>query len=47
MSKTNKKFALISVFNKKGVANFAKTLLDLDFEIISTKGTGKELKSKG
>ncbi|OGM55926.1 hypothetical protein A3F62_05100 [Candidatus Woesebacteria bacterium RIFCSPHIGHO2_12_FULL_44_11] len=41
------KTALISVFNKRGIAEFAKFLDDSGYEIIATKGTGKELaKSK-
>ena len=37
------KAVLISVFNKKGVSKFAKTLYGLGYKIIATEGTGKEL----
>ena len=37
------KTALISVFNKKNIADFAKTLQLLGYKIIATEGTGKEL----
>ena len=36
--------ALISVFDKKGLAPFAKGLVDLGFEIVSSGGTAKFLK---
>ncbi|HOC77244.1 MAG TPA: bifunctional phosphoribosylaminoimidazolecarboxamide formyltransferase/IMP cyclohydrolase [Methanofastidiosum sp.] len=39
--------ALISVTDKKGLDNFAKTLTDLGFEIVSTGGTLKFLIEKG
>lgn len=42
----NKK-ALISVANKEGVVEFAKSLKDLNFEIIATGGTQKLLKESG
>ncbi len=38
------KRALISVFNKEGIVDFAKGLIDLGYEIISTGGTFKLLK---
>ncbi|WP_033826850.1 bifunctional phosphoribosylaminoimidazolecarboxamide formyltransferase/IMP cyclohydrolase [Bacillus andreraoultii] len=38
-----KKRALISVSDKAGIVHFAKQLVDLGFEIISTGGTYKEL----
>jgi len=41
--KTLKKYALISVFDKEGIASFAKTLQDLGYRIISTSGTAKTL----
>jgi len=45
MENKNKKggVALISVFDKTGIANFAKGLQTLGYEIIATEGTGKEL----
>lgn len=43
MAKNKRKTVLISVFNKKGISNFAKTLESLGYQIIATEGTGKEL----
>lgn len=40
-----KKQALISVFDKTGVEDFAKGLVGLGYEILSTGGTFKELKA--
>lgn len=40
------KRALISVYNKEGVFEFAKSLHDLGFELISTGGTFQKLKGK-
>ncbi len=42
-----KKKALISVFDKKNIVNFAKKLSDLSYEIISTGGTAKLLSEAG
>jgi len=42
-----KKRALISVFDKEGVLDFAKFLVSKDIEIISTGGTYKHLKENG
>lgn len=42
-----KKRALISVSNKKGITEFAKSLTELGFEIISTGGTKKALEESG
>ena len=39
--------ALISVSDKSGVENFAKELVDLGYEIISTGGTYNKLKTAG
>lgn len=39
------KRALISVSNKQGIVEFAKQLIDLGIEIISTGGTGKILRA--
>jgi phosphoribosylaminoimidazolecarboxamide formyltransferase / IMP cyclohydrolase len=39
--------ALISVSNKKGVSEFAKTLSDMGVEILSTGGTAKSLREGG
>lgn len=47
-NKTKKRgVALISVFDKTGIANFAKGLQALGYEIIATEGTGKELIKNG
>lgn len=42
-----KKRALISVTDKTGIVDFAKGLVDLGFEIVSTGGTMKQLKDAG
>ncbi|SDN20175.1 bifunctional phosphoribosylaminoimidazolecarboxamide formyltransferase/IMP cyclohydrolase [Bacillus sp. OK048] len=42
-----KKRALISVSDKNGISNFAKELVSLGFEIISTGGTKKALQEQG
>ena len=39
--------ALISVSDKSGVVNFAKELVKLGYEIISTGGTYNKLKEEG
>jgi phosphoribosylaminoimidazolecarboxamide formyltransferase/IMP cyclohydrolase len=41
------KIALISVYNKKGIVEFAKELVALDFNILASGGTAKELTSAG
>lgn len=41
-----KKRALISVSDKNGILEFAKELVSLGFEIISTGGTKKPFKNK-
>mgnify|MGYP001616509875 CR=1 FL=1 len=41
------KRALISVYDKSGIINFAKSLAGLGWEIISTGGTAKALKEAG
>ena len=41
------KRALISVFDKTGIVDFAKSLNSLGWEIISTGGTSKKLKEEG
>lgn len=38
-----KKYALISVFDKTGIVNFAKSISSLEYNIISTGGTAKVL----
>jgi len=42
----NKK-AFISVYNKDGIVDFAKKLVNFNYQIISTGGTYKELKANG
>src|SRR3989344_896957 len=42
-----KKVAFISVFNKQGIDKFAKGLVDLGWEIMSSSGTAKFLKENG
>lgn len=42
-----KRYALLSVSNKKGLDKFAKELKDLGFEIISSGGTAKFLRKAG
>ncbi|MDD5416106.1 MAG: bifunctional phosphoribosylaminoimidazolecarboxamide formyltransferase/IMP cyclohydrolase [Candidatus Daviesbacteria bacterium] len=42
-----KKYALLSVYDKTGIADFAKVLLGLGYEIISTGGTSSVLKENG
>ncbi|MFA6431676.1 MAG: bifunctional phosphoribosylaminoimidazolecarboxamide formyltransferase/IMP cyclohydrolase [Candidatus Margulisiibacteriota bacterium] len=42
-----KKYALISVWEKKGIAKFAKGLVKLGFNIVSSGGTAKFLKKSG
>lgn len=41
------KRALISVYDKTGIVEFAKRLIDLNWEIISTGGTSETLKAEG
>ncbi len=43
----DKRFALISVFDKKGISEFAKILQKLGYKIISTGGTYETLKKDG
>src|SRR3989344_5251456 len=44
---TRQKIALISVYNKEGIADFAKELINLGWKIISSGGTAKHLKDAG
>ena len=41
------KTALISVYNKEGIVEFAKELADLGFKILASGGTAKELSAAG
>jgi phosphoribosylaminoimidazolecarboxamide formyltransferase/IMP cyclohydrolase len=47
MSKNTRPLALISVTDKTGVLDFARSLESLNFEIISTGGTAKLLRDSG
>ena len=47
MKKTEIKTALISVFHKGGIVEFAKQLIELEFDIIASGGTAKHLKTHG
>src|SRR5579864_9115550 len=40
------KYALLSVYDKTGIVDFARELVKLDYTIISTGGTGKILEQK-
>jgi phosphoribosylaminoimidazolecarboxamide formyltransferase/IMP cyclohydrolase len=42
----NKKYALLSVYDKTGLAPFAKELTRLGFELVSSGGTAKHLRQK-
>ena len=42
-----KKRALISVFDKSGIVDFAKSLCDMGWDIVSTGGTSRKLKEEG
>ncbi len=42
-----KKRALLSVSNKEGIVEFAKELVNLGYEIISSSGTARKLKENG
>ena len=46
-SKKEKKYALISVYDKRGIADFSETLASLGYSIISTGGTAKVLAKSG
>ncbi len=45
--KTDKRFALLSVYDKTGIADFAKVLQKLEYTIISTGGTLNVLEENG
>src|SRR3989344_3124923 len=44
---TRQKIALISVYNKEGIADFAKELINLGWKVISSGGTAKHLSDAG
>jgi len=46
-NKIKKGFVLVSVFDKRGIADFAKKIKTLGYEIISTEGTGRKLAKNG
>lgn len=46
-NKIKKGFVLVSVFDKRGIADFTEKLKALGYEIISTEGTGRELAKNG
>ena len=43
----NQKRAILSVSDKTGIVDFAKELVALGFEVLSTGGTAKALKEAG
>ena len=47
MDKSARPRALLSVYDKTGIIEFAKGLHDLGFELVSTGGTAKKLKDAG
>ena len=42
-----KKIALLSAYDRRGIVDFARLLVECDYEIVSTGGTGAELRSNG
>ena len=42
-----KKIALLSAYDRRGIVDFAKLLVECGYEIVSTGGTGAELRSSG
>ena len=42
-----KKIALLSAYDRRGIVDFAKLLVECGYEIVSTGGTGAELRSNG
>ncbi|WP_079525825.1 bifunctional phosphoribosylaminoimidazolecarboxamide formyltransferase/IMP cyclohydrolase [Halobacillus hunanensis] len=44
---STKKRALLSVSNKQGLAAFAKKLIELDYELVSTGGTKRAIEAEG
>ena len=47
MSQQHRRRALVSVSDKSGLAEFARALVELGFELVSTGGTSKFLKDSG
>ena len=47
MTDTGKKIALISASDRRGLVDFARLLVECDYEISSTGGTAAELRANG
>jgi len=47
MGNTKKKMALLSVYHKNGIVEFAQELLNLNFELLASGGTAKTLTAAG
>ncbi len=47
MTEKPKKIALLSAYDRRGIVDFAKRLVECDYEIVSTGGTGAELRANG
>ena len=47
MEQSHKPRALLSVYDKTGIVDFAKSLDELGFQLISTGGTARKLKDAG
>ena len=47
MSQPSKPRALLSVYDKTGIVDFATELFALGFELVSTGGTARKLRSAG
>ncbi len=47
MAKKEKKIALLSAYDRRGLVDFAKLLVECNYEIVSTGGTASELRSNG
>ena len=47
MTEKTNKIALLSAYDRRGMVDFAKGLVECGFEIVSTGGTGAELRANG
>ena len=47
MTESVNKVALLSAYDRRGLVDFAKLLVDCDYEIVSTGGTAAELRAAG
>lgn len=47
MTEKMKKIALLSAYDRRGIVDFANVLVDCGYEIVSTGGTGAELRANG